>query len=75
LDRFSEIQGNCDLGDIVVDETGLKGYYDFTFTQTNGTDAPALIDQIQQQLGLKVVRRKEPVITYVIDSAEKPGEN
>jgi uncharacterized protein (TIGR03435 family) len=38
-------------------------------------DAPAPVDQIEQQLGLRFEARKMPMKTWVIDAAEKPSEN
>lgn len=71
----SEIQANAKLDAPLIDETGLNGYYSFTFTSSQDADAPPLLDQIEQQLGLKVIQKKESITTYVIDSAEKPTEN
>jgi uncharacterized protein (TIGR03435 family) len=70
---MSEIAGNAGVDRLVVDETGLKGYYSFTFKPSRDKDAPILLDQVEDQLGLKLEPRKLPVKTYVIDSAEKPS--
>lgn len=71
----------------VVDQTGLKGAYDFTLTWRsdrliaagtgleNGTDAPPLFTAIQEQLGLRVVPTKDVIEVIVIDHVEKPSEN
>jgi len=83
----------------VVDETGLKGNFDFqcTFTpdeaqfnghppmlpaqQTDTTNtssapsAPSLYNAFQQQLGLNLSAKKNPVDVIVIDHVEKPSEN
>lgn len=55
----------------VVDQTGLRGEYDFTLSwdETNG---PVLTTALQEQLGLKLEPQKVPVPQFVIDSAEKP---
>jgi uncharacterized protein (TIGR03435 family) len=63
--------GNQDR--LVVDETGLKGYYDFAIKITHGADDPTPEQQIEDGLGLKLEPRKMPVKTYVIDSADKPS--
>lgn len=73
----------------VVDETGLKGSYDFTLAfapqlppDTSSEDLPpelrdrpSIFDAVQQQLGLKLVAEKGPVENYVIDHIERPSEN
>jgi uncharacterized protein (TIGR03435 family) len=58
---------------VVIDQTGLTGYYDFTFKPSHKKDGPTLRDQIEDQFGLKLEPRKMPIKTYVIDSAEKPS--
>jgi uncharacterized protein (TIGR03435 family) len=73
-------------GRVVVDQTGLKGTYNFTLTwsdqpvnsdagQENGTDAPSLFTAVQEQMGLKLVPTKAPVEVIVIDHIERPSEN
>jgi uncharacterized protein (TIGR03435 family) len=72
-------------GRTVVDQTGLKGTYDFTLTwsesltsgaaQESGTDAPSLFTAVQEQLGLKLVPTKGPVEVIVVDHIEKPSAN
>jgi uncharacterized protein (TIGR03435 family) len=71
----------------VIDQTGLKGTYDFTLNwsqeqvatpEPGQQDAPALspiFTAIQQQLGLKLAPTKAPMEVIVIDSIEKPSEN
>jgi uncharacterized protein (TIGR03435 family) len=61
----------------VVDRTGLDGVYDFKLAWTGrvmlnlGRDGTSIHDAVQQQLGLKLERRKEPVDVIVIDHIEK----
>ena len=73
-------------GRVVVDQTGLKGKYDFTLTwseqsvasgtgQESGSDAPPLFTAVQEQLGLKLVPTKVPVEVIVVDHVERPSEN
>jgi bla regulator protein blaR1 len=71
-------------GRTVVDQTGLKGAYDFTLTwgrpQPETSDAgpgaaPLIVTAIQEQLGLKLVPTKAPVEVIVIDHIERPSEN
>ena len=75
------------VGRIVVDKTGLPGYYDLnmTFAQDSLPTAPAapaeaapdgaapsLFTAMQEQLGLKLEPGRAPVQVLVIDRAERP---
>ena len=67
----------------VVDKTGLTGKYDFRldFAQRQMEDAaptdgrsdrgPSVFSAVQDQLGLKLELRKQPVETLIIDHAER----
>ena len=66
----------------IVDQTGLEGTYDFTLTwtptrradDTTGASDPgfvSLFDAVQDQLGLKLERRKAPMERIVIDHIER----
>jgi uncharacterized protein (TIGR03435 family) len=65
----------------VMDETRLAG--DFDFELTWDSDAPPLAPPdpglvaavLQEQLGLKLEKRKRPVGILVVDHVEKPSEN
>ncbi len=73
----------------VLDRTGLKGHYDFKlsfapelppdFPRENlppgFLDRPPIAEAVREQLGLKLQPEKGPVVHYVIDHVEKPGEN
>jgi len=66
----------------VVDQTGLKGRYDFNLRwavddgTATGTDAPpGLFTAIQEQAGLKLEPVKAPADVLVIDKVERPGAN
>ena len=66
----------------VVDRTGLKGRYDFNLqwtlddAQTMAPNAPpGLFTAIQEQIGLKLERRKAPADVLVIDKVARPGAN
>jgi uncharacterized protein (TIGR03435 family) len=70
----------------VVNQTGLNGFYDFTltFTETKRPDRSdggdlstvPLFDAVQDQIGLKLVRRKVALDWIVIDQIDRvPTEN
>jgi uncharacterized protein (TIGR03435 family) len=63
----------------VLDRTGLTGAFDYRQTQPdlepNYTDNTDSFLRLIPELGLKLVRTKGPVETFVIDSAAKPSEN
>ncbi|HET9360365.1 MAG TPA: TIGR03435 family protein [Vicinamibacterales bacterium] len=67
-------------GRIIVDRTGLEGYYAFTlrYRRSNATpdsDPPVLFTALQEQLGLKLQSATGPVRVLVIDRLERPTEN
>lgn len=68
------------VGGTVVDQTGLKGTYDFTLefapdpTRTDD-NRPPIFTAIQEQLGLKFVPKKELTNVLVIDHIEQPSPN
>jgi uncharacterized protein (TIGR03435 family) len=57
----------------VMDETGLKGKYDFTL-EWHGND-PSIFVALPEQLGLRLETRKAPVEYLVIEHIERPAEN
>lgn len=70
----------------VLDLTGLKGFYDFTVDLSglgfNGappavdTDGPSIFTAVQNDLGLKLEARKQPIEILVVDAVNKaPIEN
>lgn len=69
------------LHQLVQDQTGLTGPYDFTFEwdPDNGDAAtankPTLPTAVEEQLGLKLASRKAPVEVLFIDGVTKPSEN
>jgi uncharacterized protein (TIGR03435 family) len=77
------------VGRQVVDQTGLKGTYEYTLQfapqNTNdmpkgppppaGDDAASIFTALQEQLGLRLESTKGPVDTITIDHIEEPSEN
>jgi uncharacterized protein (TIGR03435 family) len=68
------------VGGNVVDETGLKGNYDFILEfapdPTRADDSrPSIFTAVQEQLGLKFVPKKETVNVLVVDHVEQPSAN
>ena len=73
---------------LVVDDTGLKGKYDFTLqwtpddmegghqeTSATADSGPTIYTALQEQLGLRLDSTKGPVETVVVDHVEMPSEN
>jgi len=65
------------LGRTVIDNTGLKGTWEFSlkWAAEDQTDGPSLFTAIQEQLGLRLESTKGPVEVLVIDKAERPSDN
>jgi uncharacterized protein (TIGR03435 family) len=66
----------------VVDQTGIKGRYDFrmqwTVDDVQATDPdapPGLFTAIQEQIGLKLEPTRAPADVLVVDKVERPGAN
>jgi uncharacterized protein (TIGR03435 family) len=64
----------------VLDQTGLKGLYDFTIDlsglgfngrESEDPNAPSIFSTVQRDLGLRLESRKEPIQILVVDSANK----
>jgi uncharacterized protein (TIGR03435 family) len=66
------------LRQIVIDKTGLTGFYDIQIEWTPDgappdtvADHPDIFAALQQQLGLKLEAKKTPIDIVVVDHAEK----
>jgi len=83
LARF--LSRNRDVGELVVDRTGLKERFDFVLDwnpeQPDGSktvtadDLPRIFEALPAQLGLRVAAAKIPVEAVVVDRAEPPDAN
>jgi uncharacterized protein (TIGR03435 family) len=56
----------------VVDQTGLAGDYDIVLDLSHNADWFVVLEE---QLGLKLEKRKVPMEVFVIDHAERPVAN
>jgi uncharacterized protein (TIGR03435 family) len=84
LSELAEL-ASSPLQGVVVDQTGLKGAWDFTLdassfamTQPTGIDDAInmVIQAVNQQLGIKIEEKKVPAEVLIVDHAEKvPVEN
>ena len=73
------------VGRPVVDRTGMEGnfYFMLNYAQLSAQPPeveadpgpPNIFTAVQEQLGLKLDPRKEPVETIVIDHMEQPSAN
>jgi uncharacterized protein (TIGR03435 family) len=84
---FGSLVGEVDRP--VVDQTGLKGRYDYTLQLPPGTlsfsvtpNAPPanstgtpFLEALREQLGLKLISSKGPIRRLVIDHVEQPSGN
>lgn len=68
----------------VVDQTGLRGLYDFSLTLTHDAtgdessvveNAANFRDALKQQLGLRLKNARAPLTFWIVDRVEKPTEN
>jgi uncharacterized protein (TIGR03435 family) len=65
---------------VVVDETGLKGRYDFVLNgvsvmSSSDNSTTSIFTAIQDQLGLKLEPQNEPVEVLAIESVSPPSPN
>jgi len=70
-----------DVDRVVVDKTGLAGDYDVDLKWTPEDEqarpdaGPTIFTALEEQLGLKLVAAKGPVVVLVIDHVERPSPN
>jgi uncharacterized protein (TIGR03435 family) len=76
--RLAEILAG-QLGELVVDRTGLSGEYDFTLewapNLSESAAGPSVFTALNEQLGLRLEAGKSPVQAVVIDRIERPTED
>ena len=77
LSMLTLVSALSGLDRVVVDRTGLRGFYDLKLRWSpdavNGAaDAPSLFTALQEQLGLKLEPTKGVVDVLVIDHVERP---
>ncbi len=65
-------QLSMQLGENVVDKTGLTGQYDFNLQWSQSAGNDSLLTAVQEQLGLKLVPQQAPTDVLVIDHVELP---
>jgi uncharacterized protein (TIGR03435 family) len=84
MDLFAEVLSRK-MDRPVVNQTGLKGVFNFKLHWTPQTDKPvdygdgvedvSIFTAVQEQLGLRLRAGKAPVDTIVIDHVEQPSDN
>jgi uncharacterized protein (TIGR03435 family) len=68
-DAVGQIAMSSQSDRIVIDQTGLNGYYDFSFAfQARPDESP--MQEVEESLGVKFEPRSVPTQTYIIESAE-----
>jgi uncharacterized protein (TIGR03435 family) len=72
MSEFANALTNLPGNGPVIDNTGLKGFYDFKLAWE---PSESLSSVLQEQLGLKLNPQKVPVDVLVIDSASRPSQN
>jgi uncharacterized protein (TIGR03435 family) len=64
-------------GRIVVDKTGLTGYYDLSLPDapSNESSGLSISAAIEERLGLKLEPQTVPLPVLIVDRAEQPTAN
>lgn len=78
MPRLAEILTG-QVGELVVDRTGLSGEYDFTLEWVPALNESAggasLFTALVEQLGLRLESGRRPMEAIVIDRIERPAED
>ena len=78
MTRLAEILTG-QVGELVIDQTGLTGEYDFTLewlpALTQGAAGPSIFTAVAEQLGLRLESGKRPMETIVIERIERPTQD
>ena len=78
MPRLAEILTG-QVGELVIDQTGLSGEYDFTLewapVLNESAGGASLFTALAEQLGLKLDSGKRPMDAIVIDRIERPTED
>ena len=81
ISQMVDFLSNRGLGFPIVDQTGLTGEYDLSLHFAPGnapapdSEEPSLFTALEEQLGLKLILKKIPVETVVVDHIERPSPN
>lgn len=66
-------------GNVVSNDTGLGGEYDFTLDWVQDANAaepgPSLFTALREQLGLRLLSAEKPTPVIVVDRIERPSDN
>jgi uncharacterized protein (TIGR03435 family) len=79
MTQFAEVLSGF-VERVVVDRTGLAGYFEFDLQYAPGqtqapSDDPSLFTALQEQLGLRLQASRGAVNVIAIESAERPAAN
>ncbi len=73
-DAITQIEISSGADRMVIDETGLKGYYDLSFTLYLPQDSDeSPMRAVEDDLGVRFEPQSVAMKTYVIEAAEKPS--